>query len=358
MKYALWLSNIPGIAGGKIQCLLKECASAEEVYGLSKTQLLNIHGISEKDTEQIAESKNRWNLDKEWVRLEEQGIGFICVEQKEYPKRLREMVNPPYSLYYLGNLPKEEKMIAIVGARGRSSYGSQIAEELAKRLALQGVGVISGLARGIDADGHRGALAGNGRTYAVLGCGVDICYPRENKYLYEKILDKGGILSEYPPGTRPNAKLFPARNRIISALSDCIVVIEARERSGSLITADFAMEQGKDVYALPGRVTDSLSKGCNQLIKQGAGVFLSVEDFLEECNLISAKNGTQMAFRKNLLEKDELLVYSLLDFYPMSIGTLIEKTAFCLTELLFILEHLEQKGFIKESIPNFFVRSI
>lgn len=359
MEYALWLSNIPGIAGGKIRFLFRECCCAREVYELTKEQLLRIYGITEADAERIIDSKAAWDLEKEWMALAGRGIGFVSMEQEEYPKRLRSMVSPPYSLYYLGRLPEEgKKAVAIVGARKRSAYGCEAAEQLAKALAGQDVAVISGLARGIDADGHRGALLGEGRTYAVLGCGVDVCYPKENRYLYEKIMDKGGIISEYPVGTGPNSRLFPARNRIISALSDCVVVIEAREKSGSLITADFAMEQGKDVYALPGRITDPLSRGCNMLIRQGAGMFLGVEDFLKEWNIFCGETEVQMDFRKKLLEKDELLVYSLLDFCPTDLGTMIEKTSFRITELLHILERLEQKGFVKESVPNYYVRTL
>lgn len=359
MKYALWLSNIPGIGAAKIHALKNEFSSAEEIFFLKKDELILCHGISEKDVANIIESKRIWDLDKEYCVLKEKGIQFISMEQDEYPNRLRTIINPPYSLYYIGKLPaEEEKTVAIVGARGRSAYGSQVAEKLSKSLAAHKIGVISGLAKGIDADGHKGALLANGTTYAVLGCGVDICYPRENQYLYNQIMINGGIISEYPPHTNPNPRLFPARNRIISALSDCVIVIEAREKSGSLITADFAMEQGKDVYALPGRITDSLSGGCNQLIKQGAGVFLGVEDFLTEWHLIAKENGIQMDFRKKLLEKEELLVYSLLDFHPIGIGTIMERTAFCLTDLILLLESLEQKGFIKESMPNYYIRTV
>ena len=192
----------------------------------------------------------------------------------------------------------------------------------------------------------------------LLGCGVDVCYPRQNKYLYHRIIERGGILSEYPPGAQPLPAFFPERNRIISGLSDCVVVIEAKERSGSLITADFAMEQGKDVYAVPGRITDRLSSGCNRLIKQGAGVVQSVEDFLADLDIITENHCHQLDFRKNLLEKDERLVYSLTDFRPISLGTLVDKTGFSIFQLLGILEKLEALGLIKETFTNYYVRNI
>jgi len=218
--------------------------------------------------------------------------------------------------------------------------------------------IISGMAMGIDADAHSGALEENGDTYAVLGCGVDVCYPKRNRYLYEKMQDRGGILSEYPPGTPPLPGYFPQRNRIIAGLADYVIVMEARKKSGSLITADYAMEQGKEVYALPGRVTDALSEGTNHLIQQGAGIFVSVEDFLQELQLQPKNITTQIDFRKNLLEKDESLVYALLDFYPVGLGTLIEKSPYGLVEILPVLERLEQKGFIQETIPNYYIKTI
>lgn len=359
MKYGLWLSNIPGIGAAKIHSLMTAFGSAADVYGAGESGLKCIYGITGDDAARIMESKRTWNLEREFVRLMEQGISFITEEQEDFPERLRRIHNPPYSIYYRGRLPDpEKKAVAIVGARGRSAYGSQIARQLAKELALHDVEIISGLARGIDSDGHIGALDGGGSTYAVLGCGVDICYPRQNQYLYHQILERGGILSEYPPGQEPAARLFPARNRIISALSDCVAVVEARLKSGSLITADYAMEQGKDVYALPGRITDPLSSGCNHLISQGAGIIENVENFLEELHMITENSPVQMDFRKNLLEKDEGLVYSLLDFCPVGLGKLSEKTAWELPVLLDVLSRLEQKGFVRENVPNFYIKCI
>ena len=358
MKYAYWLANIPKINSTKIE-LLYECAScAEEIYRLSYGELNKIAGLTEADAKAIYLSKREWNLDKQWFSLMERGIGFVSKEQGEFPEKLKYIPNAPYALYYVGKLPEEKrKSIAIVGARGRSAYGSEVAKQLSKTLSLHGVQVISGLAKGIDGDAHKGALDGNGNTFAVLGCGVDVCYPKEHRYLYERIIETGGIISEYPPGTAPVAWQFPARNRIISGLSDCVVVIEAKEKSGSLITADFAMEQGRDVYALPGRITDPLSQGCNKLIKQGAGIVESVEDFMADLDILTERTYTQMDFRKNLLEKDERLVYSLTDFRPISVSTLMERTEISISRLLEILEHLEGIGLIKETFTNYYIRT-
>ena len=357
--YAYWFANIAGLTAGKRSRIRQSGMLAEAVYGFSEKELGRLEGIVQEDVDAILKSKKEWNLEKEWMRLQERGIGFVSQEDESYPKKLSYICNAPYALYYLGKLPREDrKRVAIVGARTRSAYGSQIAGKLASCLGAAGVDVISGMARGIDADGHRGALDGGGESYAVLGCGVDVCYPKSNAYLYEKLQEQGGILSEFPPGTQPLASHFPRRNRIISGLSDYTVVIEARLKSGSLITADFAMEQGREVYALPGRITDPLSQGCNSLIAQGAGTITSVEDFLKEICLDTSNLAQQLDFRKNLLEKDEGLVYSLFDFYPIGLGTMVEKSPYGLSELLSILERLEHKGFIRETIPNFYIKTI
>jgi DNA processing protein len=359
MKYSYWLANIPGISRGKIFRILERIPSAEDIFTASGEALSDIGGITQADVGQILESRRHWNPEEQFLKLAEDGISFVSFEQEAYPAKLRHIFDPPYCLYYRGSLPPQDRYsVAIVGARGRSAYGMELAQKLAETLAREQIVVISGLARGIDGDAHRGALKGEGDTYAVLGCGVDRCYPAEHRYLYDSLLSRGGILSEYPPGTAPAAHFFPARNRIISGLCDCVVVIEAREKSGSLITADYAMEQGRDVYALPGRVTDSLSRGCNALIRQGAGIFLGIEDFMKELSVFVPGNAAQLDFRKNLLEKDESLVYSLLDFSPTAVGTLLERTSFQLLELLELLESMEQKGVIRECSPNYYVLTL
>ena len=359
MRYAYWLHNIPGIGNAKIRYLYDVAVSAEEIYHMNLPELKKIPGITEEDVRAIQKSQKKWDVEKEWFALLEQGIGFVSLEQAEFPEKVRHITNPPYALYYVGKLPDENrKSVAIVGARARSAYGSQVAAEIGKVLAENGIQVISGLARGIDRDAHQGALKGGGDTYGVLGCGVNICYPSENKYLYNQMIETGGVISEYPPGTKPMAKQFPARNRIIAGLCQAVVVVEAKEKSGSLITAEFAMDQGRDVYAVPGRISDVLSQGCNRLIKQGAGAIISIEDFLSDLEILSDNNYTQMNFRKNLLEKDERLVYSLTDFRPIGVATLVDKTGISISRLLEILTHLESLGLIKETFTNYYIRTL
>ncbi len=359
MKYAYWLANLQGVGNAKKKFLLEGEITAEQLFHMSSSELKEIEGLTETEIKRIHQSRREWNLEKEWFDLMGKGIGFVSLEQEEFPEKVRHIPDAPYALYYVGTLPDvHRKSVAIVGARGRSAYGSDVTRILAKALSEHGVQVISGLARGIDGDAHKGALEAQGDTFAVLGSGIDVCYPKEHKYLYEKIIEKGGVLSEYPPGVQPVPHQFPQRNRIISGLSDCVVVIEAKEKSGSLITADFAMEQGRDVYALPGRITDPLSQGCNQLIKQGAGVVKSVEDFLSDLDILTENVYVQMDFRQNVLEKDERLVYSLTDFRPVGLSTLIEKTGFSITNLLGIIERLKKMGLIKETFANYYVRTI
>lgn len=231
-------------------------------------------------------------------RIEEKlalaGITFCCFLEEDFPEHLRTIPDPPFGLYFMGKKPlfgeksaerkeqcRTEPSAAIIGARLASGYGREQARRFSRRLASRGITIISGMARGIDGIAQKAALDVGGKSYAVLGCGVDICYPEENRELYDRLLQEGGIFSEYPPGTYPEARLFPQRNRIISGLSDVVLVIEARRRSGTLITVDMALEQGREVYALPGRVSDSLSDGCNRLIRQGAGAATCPEDILE-----------------------------------------------------------------------------
>lgn len=280
-----------------------------------------------------------------------------------YPSRLAPLEGAPSLLYALGELPTEERTVAIVGARECTHYGRKMAWEYARALAGEGVGIISGLARGIDAAAHEGALKGGGRTYAVMGCGADVCYPPGNRGLYGEILERGGILSEFEPGTPPRAWHFPVRNRIISGLADLVLVVEARRRSGSLITADAALAQGKDVYALPGRVGDSLSEGCNRLIAQGAGIAWSPEEIL--CALFHrefpAGEGVEESVEnfpkknKTGLAREEKKVYSCISLQPKHVNEISRECGMEFGRTLGVLYDLEARGLVEELAKNHFV---
>lgn len=281
---SFWLCNIKGIGAASIRKLLKEAGSAGAVFKLPEERLKELLGENRADClKRGLEEKHRKAVERRYDWLAEHGIFFLPCWDENFPERLRQLPDVPAFLYGRGRLPQEEKKaVAIIGARECSGYGREAAKYFAAGLAREGIVVVSGMARGVDGIAQTAALDAGGSSVAVLGCGVDICYPPENARLYEQLLQEGCLLSEYPPGTEPKASLFPPRNRIISGLSDLVLVTEARERSGTLITVDMALEQGRDVFAVPGRITDSCSRGCNRLIQNGAGMAVSVTQILEE----------------------------------------------------------------------------
>ena len=281
-----WLYNIEGIGRVTIRRLLEAAGSAEQVFALEEEKLSFLLTPAQKKKLLIA--RNTADVDRGYEALLKKGIDLYPASDPLYPERLAHIPDRPEAIYVKGRLPgKDVPAAAVIGARVCSAYGAFLAEQFAAAFAEAGVCVISGLARGIDGIGQRAALQRGGMTCAVLGCGPDICYPPENRQLYEAVASRGAVISEYPPGTPPRAGLFPQRNRIISGLSDLILVVEAREKSGTLITVDMALEQGKEVWAVPGRITDELSCGCNRLIWQGATPALSPERLVEELKRLS-----------------------------------------------------------------------
>lgn len=355
LKYRYWMNCIQGIGNKKRQKLVEYCGSAKEVYRLTKRQLCQIEGIYESDADAIAASRQSFDLEKEVEILSKRQISMVTTEEEAFPEKLKYISDCPYALFYKGTLPlKEEKTAAIVGARLCSSYGRAAALELGEKLASHGIGIISGMAAGIDSFGHWGAIRGGGKTYAVLGCGVDVCYPKGGRELYERILTQGAVLSEYLPQTPPAPARFPARNRLISALADVVIVVEAKRKSGSLITADFALEQGKDIYAVPGRWEDTLSEGCNSLIRQGGGIITSSESLLLDLGISPKKNSADSKITKNSLEKEESLVYSCFDLQPKSMEELVKMTKIPASELADLLVKLQMKGCIEEYYKNYY----
>ena len=285
----------------------------------------------------------------------EKRIQYIRRTDENFPGRMIPLKGMPGGLYLIGKLPEEGRpSVAIVGSRRSSAYGNETARMFARELAGAGVQIISGMAWGIDGMAHEGALEVGGDTFAVLGCGVDVCYPAGNRKLYEKICAHGGVLSELAPGMPPMPGHFPARNRIISALSDLVLVVEAKEKSGSLITADCALEQGKDVYAVPGRLGDELSRGCLNLIRQGAGLADSPRSILQALGI---QEPVHQKHTKILLAKDENIVYSWIRLQPMTLDELIKRTEFPVHKIVPLLVGLELKGCIREVRKNEYVRT-
>lgn len=281
-------------------------------------------------------------------------IREILALESAFPERLREIPDSPSCIYCKGRLPeKDEHTVGIIGARDGTDYGKAVARKLAGELSEYGISIISGMAYGIDSAAHLGALEAKGRTYAVLGCGVNICYPSVNYRLYQKIMEKGGIISEYAPGVPPLPHHFVERNRLIAGLSDILLVVEAKEKSGTFITIDRALEQGKQVFAVPGRITDSLSKGCNKLIREGAAVCLGKEDILECFSIDSEKENT----RRPSLEGEERMVFEALDLEKKHVDLLSRELSMPLKNLYAILLHLELAGYCISESNAYYKRS-
>ena len=360
MVYEYWLASLYKIDCNKKRQAILLAGSAEKLFGMQEKSLRELHLFSDAEITILSESKKEADPEREYRLFLKEGMHFLPITGEAYPEKLRQIYDPPFALFYRGRMPDEQKRsVAIVGARKCSEYGRSIARKLGEVLAAHDVQVISGLAAGIDSAGHAGALAGGGETFAVLGCGCDICYPRSSLNLYRNIPEqKGGILSELAPRTAPLPHFFPMRNRIISGLSDIVVVVEAKERSGSLITADCALEQGKDIYAVPGRFMEPLSAGCNRLIEQGAGILYNIDNFLKNAGIIREKEKEVKKFEKLGLEKEELMVYSCLDLHPKFLNLIIEETGLNLLTVLHALEQLRRKHLVQETFQNYFCRML
>lgn len=284
--YWVWLSLIPGIGSVKKQKLLEKYKSPEKIFQLNKNELMKVEGIGEKIAKAILDDNYKKQIEKHISYMQKNEINIISIQDNEYPQILKEIYDPPISLYIRGDSHiLNQPGVAIVGCRECTEYGKQVAKYFSYQLANEGVCIISGLAKGIDAYSHIGCLGANGKTIAVVGNGLDTIYPKENLELARKILEKGGaIVSEYPLGTKPDRMNFPARNRIISGMSKGILVVEAKEKSGTLLTVDFALEQGRDVFVVPGNINSVCSVGTNDLIKQGAKMVTTYEEVLENVN--------------------------------------------------------------------------
>lgn len=320
-SYVHWICQSLGPGNKGFLRALTALGSPREIYHLAVSGRLadKLPDRFRKKAGVLSENSKTCDIQEEYERLTGRGIQLVTPGEDHYPGRLAEIPDKPYALYYAGKLPSETaRAVALVGARDCSEYGRYMAGQFGAAFARAGVQVISGMARGIDGIGQERTLSEGGYSMGVLGCGVDVCYPRENRGLYEALIADGGICSEYPPGVEPRALLFPPRNRIISGLADAVLVIEAREKSGTLITVDMALEQGREVYALPGRATDPLSGGCNRLIRQGAGLVSAPEELLEE--LLGKERGeTSLQTTLVFLEGFAGELLSVLDFNPFPV---------------------------------------
>ena len=369
--YDYFLDACPGVGDKTKNALLKECGDSGEIYHMSESRVRRI--LEERKAELFLQHRKNWDVDKEYERLQEKGIRLVSFPMEDYPQRLRTIPNPPFALYVRGRLPEENRLaVAVIGARDCSDYGEYVAGALGKMLGEQGISLISGMARGIDGISQMAALNAGGPSFGVLGSGVDVCYPKRNKVLYDSLLENGGIISSYLPGTVPKASLFPPRNRIVSGLCDALVVIEARQRSGTSITVEMALEQGRDVYAVPGRLTDRLSDGCNRLLKDGAQIFLSPKEFMEE---LAMRYGGKVSLSQKTPEilipdgvsfsEQEFIVYEALDLYPMPVEKIVEKIArkkkvpeMEFSQVMITLMGLCVKGYAIQNSSGWFSKSL
>ena len=346
-KYWIGFNLIKGIGAVRMQALIQYFGDLEAAWNAPPAQLAEAR-LGKILIERVVQARDGVDLDKLWERIEKQGIKILTWQDASYPDRLKEIDQPPPVLYVRGDyLPDDLFAVAIVGTRRVTPYGRQITEELSAFLAANGITVISGLARGVDAIAHQSTLKAGGRSIGVLGSGVDKIYPPEHRGLAEQMMERGAIISDYAPGTPPDASNFPPRNRIISGLSLAVVVIEAGETSGALITAEFAAEQGREVFAVPGSILAPQSKGTNKLIQQGALPLLSVNDLMQALDL--TRVGEHKAARKIIpADETEARLMNVLGNEPLHVDEIRNQTELPIEKVSAALALMELKGMVRQ----------
>jgi DNA processing protein len=347
IRYWVGFNKVPGIGAARLRALLDYFGDLEIAWNAS-THDLRQAGLDRRSLANLLKARSEMDLDAEVEKLERAHVSVLTWEDAEYPPNLLQVYNAPPVLYVRGRIEKrDEWAVSIVGTRRASVYGKEIARMMGMGLAQAGVTVVSGMARGIDTLAHRTCLDAGGRTIAVLGCGVDVIYPRQNARLAAEIVERGALVSEYALGTRPEARNFPPRNRIISGLTLGTVVVEADLGSGALITADFAAEQGREVFSVPGSILAKGSRGTNQLIQQGAKMVCNVADVLEELNLTMVSEQAQA--RAVIPENEtEALLLEFLSSEPAHIDELGRAVRLPIAEVSSALALMELKGMIRQ----------
>jgi len=361
LEALIGLNLILDIGSIRLNKLLEFFDTPENILKAVPNKLIAVSGIGEKIAQKI-HSLNKDDIDKELILARKLDIKILTLDDKDYPENLKNIYDPPIVLYVKGELKEEDKYsIGIVGSRRASFYGLAKSEEFAFALADKGFTIISGMARGIDSSSHRGALKRGGRTIAVIGSGFKHIYPVENQKLAEEISRSGAVISEFPIDTLPLKQNFPRRNRVISGLSLGLLVVEAARNSGALITADFALEQGRDVFALPGKVDSHTSFGTNELIKQGAKLVSCVDDILEELNMpnkiCKSEERSKEDLKFDLSDAKENLVYELISNQSIQLDELVEKTNLDIPHISGILLKLEMKRLVQQLPGKQFVRA-
>ncbi|MEW5948957.1 MAG: DNA-processing protein DprA [Thermodesulfobacteriota bacterium] len=368
LYYWMALHLIPGIGGVTYRQLIKVFGTPEEVFKAKETELTAIKGIRSATIEAIRNIASKERAAQELKLIRKYGVRILTFQDGAYPQNLANIYDAPALLYIKGNLSEADTFsVAVVGSRHATYYGQKAAEGLCRSLAGHGLTIVSGMARGIDTAAHLGALRGKGRTIAVLGSGLDIVYPEENKDLYHRIIENGAVISEYPLGTPPEPKNFPIRNRIISGLALGTVIVEATGKSGSLITANLALEQGREVFAVPGSINSLRSTGTHKLIKQGAKLVESAEDIVEELRplkkfspgpVLQGKKTTNCppaCIPRDILP-EERDILALVEEYPQHIDELVRRGNLVVQKVSSILLNLELKGLVQQLPGKLFVR--
>ncbi len=346
-QFWIGFTLVKGIGAVRFQRLLEYFGNAESAWVANPSELAEA-GLSSKLIERLISVRDKVDLSIIWEQILSKGIQVLIWKDDDFPHRLKEIDQPPPVLYLRGELlPEDNWAVAIVGTRRVTPYGRQVTEEIASYLAANGITIVSGLARGVDSLAHSAALKAGGRTLAVLGSGVDRIYPPENRPLVEQMLEQGAVLSDYAPGTPPEASNFPPRNRIISGLSMAVIVIEAGKTSGALITAEFAAEQGREIFAVPGNIFAPQSKGTNKLIQNGAHPLLSASDIMQILNL--TRLGQHKAARKALpADEVESKLLDAMGEEPLHVDDILNQTNLPVDKVSATLVMMELKGLVRQ----------
>lgn len=346
-KFSLWLSGLPQIGSRRYLSLIEYFGSARRVFECSRKELMESAILNLKLVDLIVSKRDMDKIDRYLKKVKENDIKVYTIDEENYPQNLKNIYDPPPVLYVKGDIKySDADAIAIVGSRKASEYGLRTGEKLGMELAEAGITVVSGMALGIDSAAHKGALKGRGRTIAVFACGLNYIYPRSGISLAREIVKHGAIISEYPLGIDAIPQNFPARNRIISGMSKGVVVIEANERSGSLITADFALEQGRDVFAVPGNIIAPNSKGTNELIKNGAKLVASINDILEEYGI--QRSGSEISSEAENLNELEKRILTYINGSGKNMDEIVEFIGMETGAVLSKMIQLEIKGKVKQ----------
>ena len=348
IKYRVGFSIIPGIGRIKLAQLESHFGNLEDAWRAAPGDLKR-SGLDSNATRAITSWRPKISLEAEMEKIDRYGVKVLTCHDPDYPSRLKEIYDYPPIIYVRGSLlPEDEWCLAVVGTRRATVYGRQVAEEIVADLARSKITIVSGLARGIDTVAHRSTLEAGGRSIAVLACGLDIVYPSENANLARSIMQQGALISEYPLGTRPKAENFPRRNRIMSGLSLGVLIVEANDTSGAMITAHLAVEQNREVFAIPGNILSPASRGTNHLIQEGAKLVRDYTDILEELNLTAVAH--QIEMKEVIPPSDtETLLLKQLGVEPTHIDEVCRSSGLPISTVSSTLTMMELKGLIKQA---------